>query len=125
MTYHRASWRGFRPFLRKQGMNTVNTGVYVLTEARKLLEKGWTQGALARDKDGNPVHYNCPSAKSFDIAGAILRQGNFYGGNFWAAKALDIVFGDRVARKNDGVRMTQLRVLMGFDFAILIAKEGL
>jgi len=47
----------------------------VLLAAAALLEKdgGWTQGASARDKSGEPVGVDAPQAVSWDIHGALAR----------------------------------------------------
>ena len=50
-------------------MSTVNT----LKAARNLLEKGWTQGTYARDKNGASVDYRDPEACSFCISGVLKK----------------------------------------------------
>lgn len=44
-----------------------------LTEARKLLEKGWTQRAYARNANGVAVDEGSPNACSFCVTGALNR----------------------------------------------------
>jgi TolB-like protein len=44
-----------------------------LTEARKLLEKGWTQNAYARNANGVAVDEENPNACSFCVRGALNR----------------------------------------------------
>lgn len=40
----------------------------------QLLEKGWTQGVLARDASEAPVHFRSSEARSFCLLGAIMLQ---------------------------------------------------
>ncbi len=51
----------------------------VLIAARQLIAqpKGWTQGTLARDKDGLQLSYESPEAYSFCLIGAIDRASGF------------------------------------------------
>lgn len=44
-----------------------------LDEVIKLLEKGWCQGALARDNDGKPVNVLDPTATNYCTVGAIIK----------------------------------------------------
>lgn len=44
-----------------------------LTEARKLLEKGWTKNAYARNANGVSVEEDNPNACSFCVRGALNR----------------------------------------------------
>ena len=46
----------------------------VLKKARKLIERGWTKDALARDKNGGAHDYDYPTAVSWCAIGAILAQ---------------------------------------------------
>lgn len=50
----------------------------VLNRAADLIEPpgAWTQGALARDATGSPVPVYEPSAVSFCVAGAVIRETN-------------------------------------------------
>ena len=43
----------------------------ILQEARKFVEKGWTQGACARDKNGNCVDWEGVEATSYCLVGAL------------------------------------------------------
>ena len=43
----------------------------ILTEARTLIEKGWTQGKYARDADGNPISEKDPNACEWCALGAV------------------------------------------------------
>ena len=43
----------------------------ILQEARKFVEKGWTQEACARDKNGNRVNWADAEASSYCLVGAL------------------------------------------------------
>lgn len=45
----------------------------ILRKARKLLEKGWTQGHWARDKEGLPADWASKEAACFCLGGAMRR----------------------------------------------------
>lgn len=49
----------------------------VLTRARKLIEKGWTRKALARNKYRHEVQVDSPSACKFCAIGAVARVTGF------------------------------------------------
>lgn len=46
-----------------------------LLEIRKTIEKGWTQGAYAVDKDGFQIDCDSPEACKFCLSGAINKLG--------------------------------------------------
>ena len=48
------------------------TNKEVLQEARKFVEKGWTQGVFARDKEGNTVESKDPRACKWNAMGALI-----------------------------------------------------
>lgn len=45
----------------------------ILTEARDLIVKGWTQGTYARDCQGDSCYVHSPHATCFCVLGAIRR----------------------------------------------------
>ena len=51
----------------------VLTPLLMLKQARSLVERGWTQGTLARDKEGIPTHPQAAGACSWCMSGALHR----------------------------------------------------
>jgi hypothetical protein len=93
-----------------------------LKKARRLLEKGWTQGNWAVDQAGRPVDPEDPSACSFCLGGALcvaMKLSDF-------ATAIDATFlsvGTAFASFNDAPGRTKSEVLAALDTAIEIAKD--
>lgn len=44
----------------------------VLTRAKEKVLEGWSQGALARDKNGKKVNVHSPDATHWSVVGAVL-----------------------------------------------------
>ena len=104
-------------------MNEVDA----LREARALNEQGWTQGALARDRDGHEVHPCDKIAEAFCMSGAVnaavaddilLEEKCF--------DLLQVAIGEEdgfcLAQWNDMEGRTQAEVLAAFDKAIEAAE---
>lgn len=58
------------------------TPLHVLTEARELVRKGWTQGAFARDVKGKPCIVYTQEAVTFCPTGAMARSSVGMGPSF-------------------------------------------
>lgn len=57
-----------------------NKVITILDGMTKLLtEKGWTQGALARDKDGEKTEWHLETACSFCLRGALVVASRQHG----------------------------------------------
>jgi hypothetical protein len=98
----------------------------ILVEAKRLLvEKGWTQGAYARDTNGRIVGCPAPDDACFCAYGALVAAsiGESFTLHSEAYGYLDIVCGGSVARFNDAKDRTKEEVLAAFDKAIALAKE--
>lgn len=106
------------------------TVVDILVDAKEVLEtKQWTQGAGARDKDGDLVHSRSEEAVSFCSIGAINRASHHFGGGFLlgtlrfeAEMALQDVIDKDVITWNDSFGRTKEEVLEAFSKAIEKAK---
>jgi hypothetical protein len=95
----------------------------ILTNARALIAKGWTQGHYARMASGYPCHENSQRAVSWCLVGAVCRAGEIY-----LRQALDAVeylreiIGDPdlplIGNWNDAPGRTQEEVLALLDRAI-------
>lgn len=76
----------------------------VLKEARKLVNRGWSQGAFARDAAGNNVNRDDPSACHYCTLGAILTATDCLpGGGFVYRETVD-----RLMRAIEGMKETQI-----------------
>jgi hypothetical protein len=84
----------------------------VLHEARNLVRRGWSQGAAARDAQGNPVDATDPSARSWSLAGALeaaaameskagMSEQDEMRAGLMAAAALAAATGQRGARRDE------------------------
>lgn len=109
------------------------TTIEILKRARSLLEeKGWTQEVEARDSLGRKVNPTSDSAVCFCTIGAIRRaafeltgsaQIDAYGAPPTAV-IRQVTAGPIVGCNDDPVTDVG-HILMMFDFAVLIAEEGL
>lgn len=101
----------------------------LLIRARGRIEKGWCQGAYAKNADGDGVGATDPDATSFCIRGAILAVGPLdYSVRSPAYGLLENVVDrisqspcDSLAGYNDAPERTQAEVLAVFDAAIALA----
>ncbi len=101
----------------------------LLIRARERIEKGWCQGACAKNADGDDVDATDPDATSFCIRGAILAVGPLgYAVRSSAYGLLENVI-DRVSKSpcdslagyNDAYGRTHAEILSVFDAAIILA----
>lgn len=69
-------------------MSALNT--IVLNRAMELIQKGWTQGTLARDKRGRPVIIIDEKACAFCLIGAI-RRAEFEAGMFFESATTKVL----------------------------------
>lgn len=107
------------------------TALAILKEARALIdEKGWTQGAHARDDRGVIVETESPKAVCFCVSGA-LRQArvNLHEGLFDGLAGAADWFKEAAAIRsipawNDAPTRTKVDVLAVFDKAIALAEKG-
>lgn len=93
-----------------------------LKRMRGLLASGWTQGALARDRNGHEVSETSDNAVSFCIAGAMYRSARGLIRLWSIHHALREVNADEIASWNDARNRTQSEVLALIDRAIEIAE---
>jgi hypothetical protein len=101
----------------------------LLIRARERIEKGWCQGAYAKNADGDVVGATDPYATSFCIRGAILAVGPLdYAVRAPAYGLLETVIDrisqspcDSLAGYNDTYERTHAEVLAVFDAAIALA----
>lgn len=101
----------------------------ILQKARKLIAKGWTQGAFARNDRGWSVGNNSPDAQCFCAVGAIRTaagwDGNAPMGEYREAlSAVRAATGSRlpIPSWNDNAKRTKEDVLAAFDKAIEASK---
>lgn len=103
----------------------MNTELEHLKKMRDLLAKGWTQGALARNRSGRKVRVKSNKAASFCIMGAHYHVRRMTSGKtmldalFIAAVELNI---PSLTSWNDARNRTQSEVLALIDRAIEIAE---
>jgi len=93
-----------------------------LKDARSLLEKGWTTGAAARDKDGKIVYVGEPSAAKFCAMGAMSQVTGVNYSHQTSMEELIRSFlgGGSISYYND--THTQKDVLELFDAAIEVLE---
>ena len=105
-----------------------------LRQARERVLKGWCQGAIARDKDGETIEFNSAVAVAYCTTGGIAvvtggafdldtLETNFFHWDvikaFEDANDIGMDLGhDNIGWWNDGDDMTQAKVVKGFDKAI-------
>ena len=101
----------------------------ILTEARALIEKGWTQGKLAKNVWGHQVRYDDPDACAFCSLGALRKAVHKINPDLYPKlrHQLALAIGEdpsagseyyQVVRFNDAPGRTQAEVLAMFDKAI-------
>jgi hypothetical protein len=95
-----------------------------LREARALIERGWTQGANARDEMGDRLFVDTDEAVCFCMMGAIIAA--VPPDQLLAAEHLlkRAVNDEGVEYWNDAPERTQSEVLAAFDKAIELAEAG-
>ena len=101
----------------------------ILKKARKLVEKGWTQGAYAKDGNGRILFFDDKKAVKFCPLGAIGRvTGSLYNAEAVGARYAVIdsieggMLGFDIASWNDDKKRTKRQVLAAFDRAIKAVK---
>lgn len=94
----------------------MKTEAEKLRNARALIEKGWTQGLLARNKDGEGAFSDATEAVSFCAVGACVRSGVSCG-------HLKKLLGVDTTSWNDTPGRTKEEVLDLFDRAIALAES--
>lgn len=117
-------------------MSSPPTVTDTLRAARALIEKGWCQAALARDKTGATVEPGSERAVAYCMMGAIYAATHYTPLTAWerhetymlAKQCRNRLFAansiqDTLADWNDAPERTQAEVLALFDSAI--AEEGL
>lgn len=77
-----------------------------LNKVIDLIKQGWTQHAIARDKDEKPVSWNDPMAVSYCIEGACHKAGVAL---YRLSEAIYRIHGTTTTRFND--RSTKEQVL--------------
>ncbi len=94
--------------------------VGILTKARRLVERGWTQGAPARNAVGEAADKYADDAVCFCITAAIWRAAGACPEAYQAEKAFrkEAIRGGRIAYWNDLVCKSQAQALAAFDTAI-------
>ena len=99
------------------------TAATVLREARKLVERGWTQGAAARTADGKSVGEDSPAATCWCSLGA-MSKGSDDCDVYADAKGflLMAVAASNIAKWNDALGRTQAEVVNAFSKAIELAE---
>jgi hypothetical protein len=93
----------------------------LLKKAKKKIEKGWCQGAMARDIDGQAVGCMTEEAASFCIYGAVIssmENGDYY---VESIQLLWSIANENLVSYND--RSSKEQVLQLFDLAIGSCKE--
>lgn len=112
--------------MRKAGGMTEPTTVEILRAARALIATPdqWTQGTVARDKNGRRAHPESPAARQWCAAGACIATG----AGIAAGCALDAVARSKghlfVTAFNDDPDTTHTDVLALYDRAIALAGNG-
>lgn len=95
----------------------------VFTEARKYIERGWTQYELARNAEGKITHYNSFAATCWCIEGALKRAD---GNEYW--DGVEYVFREATGRDcifewNDFVCASGEEALQALDKCIQFLQE--
>ena len=92
----------------------VDTAAALLTEARGLLLRGWSQGAQARDETGRVVPAWSEDATSWSLLGALLASWQLHGmalDEDFVAHAVDArALGDATAALGDATGTAGLDV---------------
>ena len=98
------------------------TTLEVLKAARAKIEKGWTQGTMARDKNGVAVSSDDKDATCWCALGAVLAVRR----EEWVNAVpfvRDAVGGGELLVWNDTPGRTQAEVLAAFDKAIELCEK--
>lgn len=104
--------------------------VAILEEARERIEKGWTQGAFARNSVGDAVNEDSEQACAWCVTGALMAAPRIAvddAARFYLHKAIasiDDASQHSLASWNDAPDRTQEEVLAAFDAAIKIARSS-
>lgn len=98
----------------------AESAIDALTKAKALIiEKGWTQGAFARDDKGMVVSYHDPNATSYCMLGAVAVAVKDDGAcENVANEALHAVVPGGIAMYNDKAGLRKATVIKRFDEAI-------
>ena len=99
----------------------------VLTQARALIEKGWTQDALARDAEGQDVYPKNSDACQWCATGAIWAVVGISQAYLDAFDMIDNLVRDNyedIGYFNDAPDTTQADVIKLFDEAIARCESG-
>lgn len=99
----------------------------ILFEARTLVEQGWCQNALARNRAGAPVPTGSCHAASFCMMGALIAAGAPMraGEESDPERYLRSQLGhEEIETINDRADWTRERALEAFDAAIKLAIEN-
>lgn len=101
--------------------------VAVLREARKLLDRGWCQGALALDDKGSKIYEKSPAACRWCLLGAIGAASNWR--HAPSKKAISMLRvsteWEQPANWNDAPGRTQAEVLAAVDRAVELGEQEL
>ena len=99
------------------------TTLEVLKAARAKIEKGWTQGAMARDKNGVALSCSDQDAACWCVMGATMAVTHDIPTTNAAIGFLRLAVGDFAPRWNDTPGRTQAEVLAAFDKAIELCEK--
>jgi hypothetical protein len=102
----------------------VKQTVSALQEVLKLLRKGWTKGANARDKSGEEVPSRAPTAVKWCLNGAILCVGKGKARKYIEEALPKRYQGDSLCVFNDSQRRTKKEVIDVVRKAIQLAKKA-
>lgn len=96
-------------------------------KVRRVIERGWCQGALARDADGDKTEFNGPYACCWCLVGASCMVGppSEPGRMPFTYKLLEVIDGDSRSSWNDKPDRTKAEVLAAIDETIArLEKAG-
>lgn len=109
-------------------MDNAEETLSILKDAKELIEKGWTQGCMARDSHGIYALYDSKEAVCFCITGALWRVGQGEDVVIPLIRLMQHAAGipeDRfISSWNDEAERTQEEVVALFDKATA-ALEGM
>jgi hypothetical protein len=95
-----------------------------LTEARKLLQEGWTQNHFAENEDGERRHYDDEDACKFCLGGAIIRSSRNSYEKVATLETMVTHLGMTVFAFNDTPGMSQRLVIEAVDEVIAKFDES-
>lgn len=101
----------------------MSTTVEQLRAARALVERGWCQGVLARNKNGKKCGHRSKHAVCFCALGALYRGGLEYWSDRFLHDAAEKLGAVNPVCFNDAPGRTQAEVLALFDEAIALATQ--